>query len=105
MGYGSYFFVAKKKLSAVCLLQSQETKTKLDNIFENIEWDKPNEVNNFMRKFDDENGNYFIDTWKFPQYRYPVDAIKITSVFDEYIRPKIKEITWFFFISSFLLTY
>ena len=45
-----------------------------------------------MRKFDDENGNYFIDTWKFPQYRYPVDAIKITSVFDEYIRPKIKEI-------------
>ena len=75
-----------------CCCHDDEDKAILDRIFENIEWDyEPNEVIDFMRKFDEENDGYFSGTWEFPQYKYPADAIKIVSVFDECIRPKIKE--------------
>lgn len=94
--YGSadiFDYEATKEHIYECCNYDEEDKAKLDSIFENIEWDyEPNEVNDFMRKFDDENDGYFIDTWEFPQYRYPADAIKIVSVFDECIRPKINEI-------------
>ena len=73
--------------------KSDEDKAKLDRIFEDIELDyEPNEAIDFMRKFDEENDDYFTDIWEFTQYRYPADAIKIVTVFDECIRPKIKEI-------------
>ena len=94
--YGSadiFDYAATKEHIYKCCSHDEVDKTKLDRIFENIELDyEPNEVIDFMRKFDEENDDYFMDTWELLQYRYPVHAIKIVSVFDECIRPKIKEI-------------
>lgn len=86
-------YKATKEHIYECCCYDDEDKAKLDRIFEDIELDyEPNEEIDFMRKFDEENDDYFTDIWEFTQYRYPADAIKIVTVFDECIRPKIKEI-------------
>lgn len=70
----------------------REDIEKLNEIFESMEFDEPETGNDFLRRFDEENDGYFIDTFEFPVYRYPSNALKIVSVFENNIKPKIKEI-------------
>lgn len=72
----------------------EKDKEKLDDIF--LEMDayggNPDSASEFMRVFDENNDGYFCDVWELLQYRYPADALKIVSVFEDCIKPKIKEI-------------
>lgn len=68
-------------------------REKLDEIFEEVElYGEPDSAAEFMRVFEDNNNNDFTDVWEYVQYDYPANALKIASVFDECIRPKLKEI-------------
>lgn len=73
-----------------------EDKKKLDKIFKNMEFEyEPDDAGEFLRRFDEENDLMefgFVDTFEFPQYRYPANVLKICEIFDECIRPKIREI-------------
>lgn len=85
-----------KKYLYECYCHDEEDKAKLNSIFENIEWNSvPDTADDFIRKFDCENDGYFNDAWgyeEFIQYRHPTNVVKIASVFDKCIKPKIKEI-------------
>lgn len=73
--------------------RDDESKEKLDEIFEQIEYDyEPETGRDFVRLFDEYNDGYFSDTFEYPEYRYSYDAIKICEVFKEHIQPKIREL-------------
>lgn len=69
-----------------------EDKEKLDEIFEQVEWSGyPDSAREFLKTFDDESDGYFVDTWELPVYKYPPNALKIVSVFEEHIQPYIEK--------------
>ena len=71
-----------------------EGKEKLDAIFEEIEiyGSGVDEAGEFLRVFEDNNDGYFSDIWEYIVYTYPADVDKICEVFENCIRPKIREI-------------
>lgn len=77
-----------------CADEDEEIKTKLNDIYECIESDfKPTEATDFLKRFTDEDWDgYFADTFELPVYTYPAQAIRIVSIFEECIKPTIKEI-------------
>lgn len=93
--YGSadvFNYEETKKQAYEWYAEDEEDKAKLDEIFEEIEWKGyPDSASEFLRAFDDENDGYFIDTWELPEYEYPPNALKIVSVFEEYIQPYIEQ--------------
>lgn len=74
----------------------RDDKEGLDEIFNNIEMEyEPNDEGDFLRRFEDENdiiNGDFCDMFDCLQYTYPSNALKICEVFEECIRPKIREI-------------
>lgn len=71
----------------------KEYKEELDDIFQEVElYGYPDNESEFLRVFEDNNNGDFSDVWDLVEYTYPLNALKITEVFDEHIRPKIKEI-------------
>lgn len=93
-GYADIFDYEKTKEAAYkWYVEDDEDIKKMDEIFENIEFSYiPDNSEDFIRKFDEENDGFFVDTWEIPRYKYPADALKIVSIFEECIKPKIKEI-------------
>lgn len=70
----------------------EEEKEKLDETFQGVElYGYPDDASEFIRAFEDNNNDYD-NVWELTVYRYPADVLKITEIFNEYIRPKIKEI-------------
>lgn len=70
-----------------------EDKEKLDEIFDEMElFGEPETSSEFLRIFEDNNDGDFCDIWEYVEYDYPSDALKIVHIFDECIRPKIREI-------------
>ena len=66
---------------------------KLDEIFEAIDDEGATEdARDFMDTFQEVNAGYFDDVWGMLEYTYPPNAIKICSVFENEIKPKINEI-------------
>lgn len=77
------------------LVDEDEDKQKLDKIFEEFDdsW-IPETSESFCTRFEDLSDGYFDGgyIWELPVYEYPGDAKKIVSVFENAIKPKIKEI-------------
>lgn len=72
--------------------EEQEDREKLDEIFDEMElYGKPDTSAEFLRVFEDNNDGDFYDVWEYCEFDYPSNALKIVSVFDECIRPKIIE--------------
>lgn len=70
-----------------------EDKKRLDEIFEEIECKYiPDCGETFIELFEQENDGWWSDVWEYPVYVYTADQKRIVKVFDECIRPKIKEI-------------
>lgn len=69
-----------------------EKREKLDEIFEAFEYE-PETGSDFVRMFDEENDGTFINTFEMPVYKYPVWAERISRIFEDYIKPKIREIS------------
>lgn len=65
----------------------------LNQIYADIEqcYEGTDSADEFIRVFDEFN-SYFYDTWEFPVKVYPNNVLKIVQVFENYIKPKIKEI-------------
>lgn len=63
---------------------------KLDEIFDAFEYEPLTDVD-FIRMFDEENDGTFVDIFKMPVYKYPVWAERISRIFEDYIKPKIRE--------------
>lgn len=76
------------------MVGDEEDKEKLDEIFDEMEvyGGCPDNASEFLRVFEDNNNNDFCDVWECVEYDYPLDALKIVSVFKEHIQPKIREI-------------
>lgn len=73
--------------------EEDEDKEKLDEIFEEMElFGEPETSSEFFRLFEDNNDGVFYDIGEYVRYDYPANALKIVQIFDECIRPKIKEI-------------
>lgn len=73
--------------------EEDDDKERLDEIFDEMElYGEPETSSEFLRIFEDNNDGDFCDVWEYVEYDYPLDALKIVSVFDECIQPKIKEI-------------
>lgn len=72
--------------------EDEEEKAKLDETFQGVElYGYPDDASEFIRAFEDNNNDYD-NVWELTVYRYPSDVLKISQIFGEYIRPKIKEI-------------
>lgn len=71
-----------------------ETLEEFERIKTDIECEYiPETGQDFVRMFDDENYNgTFCDTFELPVYVYPSDVKRICKIFEENIKPKIKEI-------------
>lgn len=68
-------------------------KEKLDEIFGEMElYGEPETSSEFLRIFEDNNDGDFCDAWEYVKFDYPANVLKIVSVFDECIRPKIYNI-------------
>ncbi len=81
---------SKQKVYDYC--DEQEYKEKLDEAFEEIEnFGYPESEDSFLRALDDHLG-WLDDNYYFVEKEYPPDALKICSVFEKAIKPKIKEI-------------
>lgn len=73
--------------------EDEADKEKLDEIFDDVElYGEPESSEAFLRVFEDNNDGDFCDVWKYCCFDYPANALKIVSVFDEYIRTKIVDI-------------
>lgn len=73
--------------------EEEEDKEKLDEIFEEVElYGEPDTSSEFLRVFEDNNNGDFCDVWEYCELDYSSNALKIVSVFDECIRPYIKEL-------------
>ena len=69
-----------------------EIKERLDEIFGDMEmWGNTEDGQVFLAEFEKENNIDFCDVWEYLVYDYPANALKIVSVFEECIRPKIRE--------------
>lgn len=69
-----------------------EDREKLDDIFQAVElYGYPENESEFIRVFTD-NSDDLCDYLGLIVHRYPSDILKISQIFGEYIRPKIKEI-------------
>lgn len=69
-----------------------EDREKLDDIFQAVElYGYPENESEFIRVFTD-NSDDLCDYLGLIVHRYPSDVLKISQIFGEYIRPKIKEI-------------
>lgn len=68
-------------------------KEKLDVIFDEVElYGEPDTSSEFLRIFNDNSDGEFCDVWEYVKLDYPATALKIVSVFDECIRPRICKI-------------
>ena len=76
--------------------EDDENKAKLDEIFEEFEWEgKPESAEMFVTKFEEANeycDGWFQEIWEYCEFDYPANALKIVEVFDECIQPKIIEV-------------
>ena len=71
----------------------EEDKKRLDEIFEEIECKYiPDCGETFIELFEQENDGWWCDVWEYPVYVYTANQKRIVKVFDECIRPKIREI-------------
>lgn len=69
-----------------------EIKERLDEIFDDMEmWGNTEDGQVFLAEFEKENDIDFCDVWEYLVYDYPANALKIVSVFEEHIKPKIRE--------------
>lgn len=70
-------------------------KEKMDSIFEDVEeYGTPESAEAFLSKFESADyDDYFdhSDIWELVEYGYPGNALKIVHVFEDCIRPKIRE--------------
>lgn len=75
--------------------EDDENKAKLDEIFEEFEWEgEPESAEMFVAKFEEANNycdGWFQEIWGYCVFDYPANALKIVEVFDECIQPKIIE--------------
>lgn len=73
-----------------------EDEDNLNEIFNSIEKEyEPYYAEDFLRKFDENNDLMefgFVDTFEFPRYRYPSDVLRICEIFEECIKPRIRDI-------------
>lgn len=96
--YGSpdiFSFEETKKEAYKSMVIVDEDKQKLDEIFQEFEdtWE-PETSESFCTRFEEYNDGYFDGgyVWSLPEYEYPANVLKIVSVFENCIKPKIKEI-------------
>lgn len=86
----------KKNIYKYEVCDDDENKAKLDEIFEEFEWEgEPESAEMFITKFEETNKScdgWFEEIWEYCEFYYPPNALKIVDVFDECIRPKIVEI-------------
>lgn len=87
----------KKNIYEYEVYGDDESKAKLDEIFEylTMPYGAPESADMFISEFEKANDDcdgWFEEIWDYCCFRYPANALKIVSVFDECIRPKIVEI-------------
>lgn len=93
--YGSadiFDFDETKERIYDCYGEEAEDKKKLDEIFNAFYYGEPETAEAFIMRFEEENNGYFCDVWEMPRYVYPAAVLRVCQVFDENIKPKIKEI-------------
>lgn len=82
----------KKHIYEILGNYDDDDKEKLDEIFDECEcYGEPESAEEFLQVFGRNNDGYFTDMWEYVQYDYPANALKIVQVFEDCIRPKIRE--------------